>query len=139
MWAHGRGTRTRARTCITCPAPLVKQSRCRHRAHTIPHAHRIDEQIKKLDEQLAKFREQIKRTRPGPAQEALKRRALTVLKQKRMYENQRDTLYNQQFNMEQTRFTVRAHMCVRACAAGAAARTQPAIVAACVRQFTHMD
>jgi charged multivesicular body protein 5 len=67
---------------------------------------RIDEQINKLDAQLVKFREQIKKTRPGPAQEALKRRALTILKQKRMYENQRETLYNQQFNMEQTRFTV---------------------------------
>lgn len=39
---------------------------------------RIDEQIKKLDAQLMGFREQIKKTRPGPAQEALKRRALTV-------------------------------------------------------------
>jgi hypothetical protein len=39
---------------------------------------RIDEQIKKLDQQLMGFREQIKKTRPGPAQEALKRRALTV-------------------------------------------------------------
>lgn len=39
---------------------------------------RIDEQIKKLDQQLMQFREQIKKTRPGPAQEALKRRALTV-------------------------------------------------------------
>jgi hypothetical protein len=29
-----------------------------------------------------------------------------VLRQKRMYEGQRETLYNQQFNMEQTRFTV---------------------------------
>lgn len=31
---------------------------------------------------------------------------LQILRQKRMYENQRETLYNQQFNMEQTRFTV---------------------------------
>lgn len=67
---------------------------------------KLDEQINKLDQQLAKFRDQIKRTRPGPAQEGLKRRALAVLKQKRLYENQRDTLYNQQYNMEQTRFTV---------------------------------
>lgn len=29
-----------------------------------------------------------------------------ILKQKRMYEQQRETLYNQQYNMEQTRFTV---------------------------------
>lgn len=32
--------------------------------------------------------------------------ALQVLKQKRLYEGQRETLYAQQFNMEQTRFTV---------------------------------
>lgn len=32
--------------------------------------------------------------------------ALQILRQKRMYETQRETLYNQQFNMEQTRFTV---------------------------------
>jgi hypothetical protein len=31
---------------------------------------------------------------------------LQILRQKRMYETQRETLYNQQFNMEQTRFTV---------------------------------
>ncbi len=53
----------------------------------------------------------MKRTRPGPALEALKRRAMTVLRQKRMYEQQRDTLYNQQFNMEQTRFQVRQATC----------------------------
>lgn len=39
---------------------------------------RIDEQINKLDQQLLKFKDQIKKTRPGPAQEQLKRRALTV-------------------------------------------------------------
>lgn len=32
--------------------------------------------------------------------------AVQILRQKRMYETQRETLYNQQFNMEQTRFTV---------------------------------
>lgn len=69
-------------------------------------ADRLDEQIRKLDEQLMRYREQIKKTRPGPAQESIKRRALSVLKQKRMYESQRDTLYQQQYNMEQTRFSV---------------------------------
>ena len=39
---------------------------------------RLDEKLKKLDEQLVKHREVIKRTRPGPAQEAAKRRALNV-------------------------------------------------------------
>lgn len=66
---------------------------------------RLDEQIRKLEAELFKYREQIKKAR-GPAQESLKRRALNVLKQKRMFESQRDTLYQQQFNMENTRFTV---------------------------------
>jgi charged multivesicular body protein 5 len=64
----------------------------------------LDDKIRKLDEQLIKHREAIQRCRPGPAQDAAKRRALNVLKQKRLYENQRDQLYNQQFNVEQTSF-----------------------------------
>ena len=39
-----------------------------------------------------------------PARDAAKRRALQVLKQKRLYENQREQLYNQQFNLEQVGF-----------------------------------
>ena len=38
----------------------------------------MDEKIRKLDEQLAKHKDIIKKTRPGPAQEAAKRRALVV-------------------------------------------------------------
>lgn len=84
-----------------------------------------------------KHRDVIKKTRPGPAQDAAKRRALSVrplchcpvllfkvvtaliratrlihvrlpqvLKQKRLYEGQREQLYNQQFNMEQTSFAL---------------------------------
>ncbi len=33
-------------------------------------------------------------------------RPVQVLKQRKLYESQREQLYNQQFNMEQTRFTV---------------------------------
>jgi charged multivesicular body protein 5 len=66
----------------------------------------IDEKIRKLEEQLVKHRETIKKARPGPAQDAAKRRALGVLKQKKMLEGQRDQLYNQQFNMEQTSFAL---------------------------------
>ncbi|KFM26129.1 Charged multivesicular body protein 5 [Auxenochlorella protothecoides] len=68
----------------------------------------IDEKIRKLDAELVKHRENIKRTRPGPAQEAAKRRALTVLKQKKLYESQRDQLYNQQYNIEQTSFAIQS-------------------------------
>ncbi|KVI09643.1 Snf7 [Cynara cardunculus var. scolymus] len=64
----------------------------------------VDEKIKRLDGELARYKEQIKKTRPGPAQEAVKARAMRVLKQKRMYEGQRDMLYNQTFNLDQVAF-----------------------------------
>uniref|UniRef100_A0A6N2LRR0 Charged multivesicular body protein 5 n=1 Tax=Salix viminalis TaxID=40686 RepID=A0A6N2LRR0_SALVM len=64
----------------------------------------VDEKIKKLDAELARYKEQIKNTRPGPAQVAVKARAMRVLKQKRMYEGQRDMLYNQTFNLDQVAF-----------------------------------
>lgn len=64
----------------------------------------LDEKVRKLDTELARYREQIKRTRPGPAQEALKARAMRVLRQKKMYLGQRDQLYNQSFNLEQVAF-----------------------------------
>lgn len=44
----------------------------------------MDEKIKKLDAELTRYREQLKKTRPGPAQEAIKARAMRILKQKRM-------------------------------------------------------
>ncbi|KAI7981512.1 Vacuolar protein sorting-associated protein 60.1 [Camellia lanceoleosa] len=64
----------------------------------------VDEKIKKLDVELARYKEQIKKTRPGPAQEAVKARAMRVLKQKRMYEGQLDMLYNQTLNLNQVAF-----------------------------------
>ncbi|XWS65380.1 hypothetical protein CRYUN_Cryun05aG0107800 [Craigia yunnanensis] len=64
----------------------------------------VDEKLKKLDSELSRYKEQIKKTRPGPAQEAIKARAMRVLKQKRMYEGQRDMLYNQTFNLDQVAF-----------------------------------
>ncbi|KAF5949228.1 hypothetical protein HYC85_015185 [Camellia sinensis] len=64
----------------------------------------VDEKIKKLDAELARYEEQIKKTQPGPAQEAVKARAMRVLKQKRTYEGQRDMLYNQTFNLDQVEF-----------------------------------
>jgi charged multivesicular body protein 5 len=45
----------------------------------------VDDKIKKLDAELARYKDQIKKTRPGPAQEAIKARAMRVLKQRRMY------------------------------------------------------
>ncbi|MBA0696861.1 hypothetical protein Goari_003383 [Gossypium aridum] len=64
----------------------------------------VEEKLKKLDAELSRYKEQIKKTRPGPAQEAIKARAMRVLKQKRMYEGQRDMLYSQTFNLDQVAF-----------------------------------
>ncbi|GMI70089.1 hypothetical protein like AT3G10640 [Hibiscus trionum] len=64
----------------------------------------VDDKLKKLDAELSRYKEQIKKTRPGPAQEAIKARAMRILKQKRMYEGQRDMLYNQTFNLDQVSF-----------------------------------
>ncbi|CDY64676.1 BnaCnng44510D [Brassica napus] len=65
----------------------------------------VEDKIKKLDVELCKYREQIQKTRSGPVQQALKARAMRLLKQKKMYEGQRDMLYNQTFNLDQVSFT----------------------------------
>lgn len=44
--------------------------------------------------------------REGPAKNMVKQKALRVLKQKRMYEGQRDNLMQQSFNMEQANYTI---------------------------------
>jgi charged multivesicular body protein 5 len=45
------------------------------------------------------------RLRDGPAKNTVKAKALRVLKQRKMYEGQRDQLTQQSFNMEQTAMT----------------------------------
>lgn len=64
----------------------------------------VDARIGKLDAQLAKYKAQMSKMRPGPSQDAVKRRALVILKQKRMYEGQREQLYQQSFNVENAAF-----------------------------------
>lgn len=66
----------------------------------------LDEKIRKLDQQLIQYREQLKRTRSPSVQNGIKQRAARLLKQKRLYENQREQLYNQSFNMEQANFGI---------------------------------
>lgn len=66
----------------------------------------LDEKIRKLDEQLLKHRDNIRKTRPGPAQQAAQQRAMAVLRQKKQYEQQRDQLYTQQYNVESVSYTM---------------------------------
>ena len=64
----------------------------------------LDAKITALDRELVRHREAIRRARVGAAQDAAKRRALVVLKQRKMYESQREQLYGQKFNVEQMAF-----------------------------------
>jgi len=65
----------------------------------------LDEKIGNLDGELIKFKDQLKRAK-GPAAEGIKRRALETLKRKKMYEQQRDQMAGQAFNVEQTAFAI---------------------------------
>ncbi|XP_077996545.1 charged multivesicular body protein 5-like [Glandiceps talaboti] len=64
----------------------------------------IDKKIAKLDGELKKYKDQMKKMRDGPSKNMVKQKAMRVLKQKRMYENQRDSLMQQSFNMEQANY-----------------------------------
>merc|ERR550514_546416 len=46
----------------------------------------------------------MKKMKPGPAKQAVQKRALTILKQKKLYESQKEKTMGQQFNMEQIMF-----------------------------------
>ncbi|KAH9419122.1 vacuolar protein sorting 60 [Dermatophagoides pteronyssinus] len=65
-------------------------------------AESIDKKIQKLEADLVKYKDQMKKMREGPAKNAIKQKAMHILKQRKMYENQREQLMQQSFNMEQT-------------------------------------
>ncbi|XP_058459596.1 charged multivesicular body protein 5 [Malaya genurostris] len=64
----------------------------------------IDQKIKTLDVELRKYKDQMAKMREGPAKNAVKQKAMRVLKQRKQYENQVENLRNQSFNMEQANF-----------------------------------
>ena len=66
----------------------------------------LDGKIKQLETEMVGYNTRLKTLRPGPAQRNLKARMMTILKQKRMYETQRDQLYGQRFNLDQASFAI---------------------------------
>jgi len=66
----------------------------------------MDAKIKDLEDQLRGYKDKIKKTKSPAAKKQLQKRALDVLKRKRMYESQRDTAAAQQFNIDQTAFSL---------------------------------
>ncbi|BFZ53782.1 Vacuolar protein-sorting-associated protein 60 [Savitreella phatthalungensis] len=73
-------------------------------AATDARADAIQVKIHKLDIELGTHQQRMSRLR-GAALEAAKKRALGVLRQKKMYEAQLDQLTQQSFNMEQANLT----------------------------------
>jgi len=65
----------------------------------------IEVKIRKLDAELTRYRDQMKKMREGPAKKSVQQKALRVLKQRKLYEGQRDNLQQQSFNMEQAQMT----------------------------------
>jgi charged multivesicular body protein 5 len=65
----------------------------------------LDEKIASLDKELIRYKDQLKKT-TGPAAANIKKRALETLKRKKMYEQQRDMVAGQQFNVDQTSFAI---------------------------------
>jgi charged multivesicular body protein 5 len=65
----------------------------------------LDKKIKDIDAELIRYREQLKRAK-GATEASLKKRALDTLKRKKMYEQQRDQLSAQSFNVAQTAFAI---------------------------------
>jgi charged multivesicular body protein 5 len=66
----------------------------------------MEKKISKLDAELVQLKDQMKKMREGPSKNLVKQKALRILKQKRMYEWQKDQLNQQTFNMEQSNFAI---------------------------------
>mmetsp|Transcript_8153 Transcript_8153/g.14752 ORF Transcript_8153/g.14752 Transcript_8153/m.14752 type:complete len:231 (-) Transcript_8153:1265-1957(-) len=66
----------------------------------------MDAKILSLDKELKGYRDKLKTTKNPGAKKNLQKRAMEVLKRKRMYETQRDQLAGQQFNIDQASFGI---------------------------------
>lgn len=62
--------------------------------------------IAQLDKELKGYRDKLKTTRNAAAKKNIQKRAMDVLKRKRMYETQRDQMAGQQFNIDQASFGI---------------------------------
>lgn len=69
-------------------------------------ADHMDVKIAALDKELNGYKQKLKNTKSPAAKKNIQKRAVEVLKRKRMYEQQRDTLMGQQFNMDQAAFGI---------------------------------
>jgi len=66
----------------------------------------MDQKILDLEKELKVYKDKIKKASTPAAKKQLQKRAMEVLKRKRMYEGQRDMAAGQQFNIDQTQFSM---------------------------------
>mmetsp|Transcript_10554 Transcript_10554/g.13370 ORF Transcript_10554/g.13370 Transcript_10554/m.13370 type:complete len:216 (-) Transcript_10554:216-863(-) len=85
----------------------------------------MDVKIAALDKELTGYKQKLSTTKNPSAKKTIQKRAIEVLKRKRMYEQQRDMLMGQQFNMDQAAFGMdSAKATVESVAAMKAANTE---------------
>lgn len=65
----------------------------------------LDVKLAKLNAELATYQQKMARMREGPGKNALKQRALKILRQRKEIESQKDALQTQSWNMEQAAMT----------------------------------
>merc|ERR1711976_806577 len=68
----------------------------------------VDKKIAKLDAELLKYKQQMAKMRPGPSKNMIKQKAMRVLKQKKQYEGQRESMAQQSFNLNQTNYAIQS-------------------------------
>jgi charged multivesicular body protein 5 len=66
----------------------------------------MDSKIAALEQELRGYKDKMKTCRSPAARQQLQKRAMEVLKRKRMYEQQRDQAAGQQFNVDQAAFSI---------------------------------
>jgi charged multivesicular body protein 5 len=64
----------------------------------------MDAKIAACENELKVYKDKIKKAKSPAAKKTLQKRALEILKRKRMYEQQRDAVAGQQFNIDQASF-----------------------------------
>jgi charged multivesicular body protein 5 len=85
----------------------------------------MDKKLAGLENELRVFKDKIKKAKTPAAKKTLQKRAMEVLKRKKMYEQQRDMISGQQFNIDQASFGIEsAKASVTTVAAMKAASTQ---------------
>jgi charged multivesicular body protein 5 len=85
----------------------------------------MDKKIADLEGELRVYKDKIKKSKSPAAKKQLQKRAMEILKRKKMYEQQRDAASGQQFNIDQTSFSLEsAKASIQTVAAMKAANTE---------------